>query len=96
MKSNHRQRMRSRAAFRGFVEEWLPNLRREEPDYVERGNEVTREMVWEEVMERFEGVREDADRTLELWRKEQKKIRENRERRNLRKLLADEERYGKA
>ena len=96
LKSNDRQRMRTRAAFRGFVEEWLPNLRREEPDYVERGNEITREMVWEEVMERFEGVREDADRTLELWRRQQKKIRVNRQRRNLRKLLADEERYGKA
>lgn len=94
LKSNDRQRMRSRAAFRDFVEEWLPKLQREEPGFGERGKELTREMVWEEVMERFEGVRDEADRTLEAWRKEQRKITENRKKRDVRKALAgEEERY---
>lgn len=91
LNSGERQRMKSRPAYRGFVEEYVPELLRVEPDFGERGKGLTREMVWQEVMEGFQGVKEEANRKLKLWREEEGRIRVNKERRAMNKMTADEE-----
>ena len=68
LNSNARKRMRSRPAFREYIEEYLPRLKEEQPQFQERGKELTREMVWDEIMKRFDGVNEVAQERLEIWR----------------------------
>ncbi|MCJ1370078.1 hypothetical protein MMC20_001290 [Loxospora ochrophaea] len=67
LKANDRKRMKQRAAYREFVDEWLPRWR-------ERGGttkwpEATREAVLEEVLERFK-ARKEYEEKIRSWRQE--------------------------
>ena len=91
LNSNARKRMRSRRAFREFIEEYLPRLQEEQPEFRERGKELTREMVWSEIMEQFDGVKEVAQERLEMWRAGVSAQEIRREVKEYKKKLAEEQ-----
>jgi hypothetical protein len=74
LKSNDRQRMRSRPVYRRWVEEFLPKCRAEGRSLVDNSEETKiqmRSIVHEEAFAHFEGVRAEYDARLRAWLVEQ-------------------------
>ncbi|MCJ1285439.1 hypothetical protein MMC26_004779 [Xylographa opegraphella] len=67
LKSNDRKRMGKRPLYQQFVDDWLPQ--RVGIEELREVAELTRESVFEEVLDRY-GKREEYEQTLRLWNQE--------------------------
>ncbi|KAL8769412.1 MAG: hypothetical protein Q9209_004640 [Squamulea sp. 1 TL-2023] len=89
LKSNDRKRMGQRELFRQFVEEFLPS-RISMAQNIGDAAGVTREDVYEEVLERF-GKREEAETRIRAWRQERDELEQKQATRRWRKEQAQED-----
>lgn len=94
LKANDRKRMRERALYRRFVEDWLPTWRGDcavdgkgEEGEGGREEELTREQVLDEALDTF-GKRVEYEARLESWRTERRGLVEKWEGRERRKAKA--------